>query len=158
MSIYITEKDQAAVDIFRSDISGTSLYKSGCVHFVRPDLGKLIETHTLGMIGSREYSTSLLTFCGSPILARFLREKNTDLELLTTVTGHSDHTMHFLAEDYGGPKVVHRERSAVVGVSLDPDSHANEEEDKSKSAMNLWSVVQNETDRIVTAKRTEQFL
>ena len=64
--------------------------------------------------------------------------------------------MHFLAEDYGGPKVVHRERSAVVGVSLDPDSHANEEEDKSKSAMNLWSVVQNETDRIVMAKRTEQ--
>jgi hypothetical protein len=104
ISIYITDRDQEACSMLRRELLGTDLYKSGTIHFGRPDLPKVIEDHTIDMICSRRNSYSLLAFCGSPSLGREIHHHKISNDMMTSITGNKRHQMEFVSESYGGVK------------------------------------------------------
>lgn len=104
VNIYITEKDFEEASSFRAEIRKSALFLNKKVFFIRPNLGQILEEHTLGLIDARAYSSSLIVFCGSPVLSQTLAEKKTSIELFSAVTGNASHTLQFESEIYGGPK------------------------------------------------------
>ena len=104
VSVYVTDKDPQAVETLKSELQGMVLHNQGLIKFGRPDIGELIEGHTLNMIETRSYSTSLLAFCGSPQLSSVVRQKKIANEIVTATTGFKNHTMDFISESYGGIK------------------------------------------------------
>ena len=104
VSVYVTDKDPTARQLLQDDMKGMRLFQDGRVHFGRPDFAELIENHTLDMIETRNYSSSLLAFCGSPRLSSYLRRTKIANDMVTAMTGHKHHKMEFIAESYGGIK------------------------------------------------------
>jgi hypothetical protein len=104
LDIYITDKDEAANEQFRNEVKHTALYRSGAIHFCRPDLENIIENHTLDLIATRRSSCSVLAFCGSPELSLSLHQCKISNDMLTAITGNKRHQMEFVSESYGGIK------------------------------------------------------
>ena len=103
ISIYITDKDQAACDALKAEIGHSSLFKGGAVRFGRPDLQKLIEDHTLDRINDERGvpTTTLLAFCGSPSLSSEIQQAKIKNDVSTVITGNGHHQMEFVSESYG---------------------------------------------------------
>ena len=53
---------------------------------------------------TKKYSSTLLAFCGSPVVSNILSEKKAALDLILAVTGKSRYRLNFVSESYGGPK------------------------------------------------------
>jgi uncharacterized membrane protein len=104
LQIYITDKDEAANEQLRREIENTAVYRSGAIHFGRPDLEKIIENHTLDLIATRRSSCSVLAFCGSPELSMSLHQHKISNDMLTAITGNKRHQMEYVSESYGGVK------------------------------------------------------
>lgn len=102
ISVFVTDTDPVECALLRNELSSSKLCKS--VSFSRPDFGQMIESHTLDLIASREKSTSLLAFCGSPQLSQEIHQDKISNDMLTAVTGYKQHQMEFVSESYGGIK------------------------------------------------------
>jgi hypothetical protein len=109
VDIYVTDKDQGAVKLLKRELQDTFLFRSGCVHFGRPDFGKVIENHTLDCITTTRNSYSLLAFCGSPEIAGKIHQVKIGNDMVTNITGNGHHQMEFVAESYGGHKTGHED-------------------------------------------------
>ena len=130
VTVYITDKDPEAVKVLKQEIQHMTLYRNGHVNFCRPDFGNLIEGHTLDMIDSRSYSTSLLAFCGSPQLSGVIRQNKIANEMVTATTGFKHHTMDFISESYGGVKAPAQiEDVEEKGADVESGKNAKEEEE-----------------------------
>jgi len=149
ISVYVTDRDEKAVELLKQDISNMTIYKKGWVHFGRPKLEELIENHTIEMIDKRQYSSTLLAFCGSPVLSHKIQEIKTSNELTTTLTGHGElHHMNFISESYGSPKSSKAKDKLEVGVvaMVETDTEAS-------TALERWAMVKKEARRIALAVR-----
>jgi len=104
ISIYVTDKDEAAKEQLQNQIEETGLYQTGAIHFCRPKLAQIIESHTLDLIHNRQSSSSVLAFCGSPVLSQKLHQDKISNDMLTAMTGNKKHQMEFVSESYGGAK------------------------------------------------------
>lgn len=102
ISIYVTEKDENANEMLRQEIETTGTYQTDSVHFGRPDFSDIIKKHTLDLIESRQSSSSVLAFCGSPVLSQKINQAKISNDLLTAMTGNKKHQMEFVSESYGG--------------------------------------------------------
>lgn len=112
VSVYVTDKDKAACELLKQELSASLLFRNGAIKFGRPDFGRLIEGHTVRMICTRKKSYSLLAFCGSPVVADEVLHHKVSNDIITAVIGHSaDHQMEFSQECYGGPK---KQKSKVI--------------------------------------------
>ena len=121
VSVYCTDKNRFAVGALRSEISKTSLYKHGFVHFARPDFEEVIQNHTLELIdlSNSRSSSSLLAFCGSPILARTLHRFKLSNDMMKAIVGHKEHQMDFVSESYGGVRSSSAKGSTTTIHNLD---------------------------------------
>ena len=104
ISIHVTDPDSDACDQLRREYDQTDLYQSGGMKFGRADLSRVIEDHSLDMVGSRGTSQSLLAFCGSPQLAREIHSYKISNDMVLAITGNKKHQMDFVSESYGGVK------------------------------------------------------
>lgn len=126
INIYVTDKDKEKCTLLRRQARGLSLAKN--LHFGRPDVASMIEDHTLDMVSSRQQSSSLLAFCGSPRLASIIHDLKIRNDVLTSSIGQIHHRMDFVAESYGGIK------------SSDPGNASAESQDaEDKQEMSLLS-------------------
>jgi hypothetical protein len=100
--IFVTDTNQIAVALLKQELLLHSL--SDCIHFERPDFAEIIENHTLDMITTRRNSYSVLSFCGSPVLAGALHYLKINNDMVAAVTGNKRHQMEFVSESYGGSK------------------------------------------------------
>lgn len=123
ISVYVTDKNRQACRLLREQVRATDLYKSGSIHFCRPDFSKLIEDHTLDLICSQRHSYSLVAFCGSPQLARELHQYKISNDMVTAITGNQTHQMEFVSESYGGVKSKKTSNDeSDVGIFEDDES------------------------------------
>jgi len=104
ISIHVTDKDEVALEALRKEFGKTSLFKGGCIHYGRPDFSLMIQNHTIELIASRRYSHSLLAYVGSPALVQEIHHSKITNDMVTAITGHTEHQMEFVAESYGGTK------------------------------------------------------
>jgi hypothetical protein len=104
MSIYVTDTDRGACAMLRREVQETRFYKAGGIKFRRADFSKVIEDHSIDLIGNRRNSQSLLAFCGSPALARELHHHKISNDMVVAITGNRKHQMEFMSESYGGGK------------------------------------------------------
>ena len=47
ISVFVTDTDQVECTLLKTELSTSKLYKSGAIHFCRPDSGEMTEGHTL---------------------------------------------------------------------------------------------------------------
>jgi hypothetical protein len=104
LQIYITSKDEVANEQLRRELENNAVYQSGAIRFGRPDLGKIVEDHTLNLIATHRSSCSVLAFCGSPELSLRLHKHKISNDMLTAITGNKRHQMEYVYESYGGMK------------------------------------------------------
>jgi ferredoxin-NADP reductase len=111
IKIFVTDTDQLAVTLLKQELLTHSLGQaagacrsSSGISFERPDFAEIIEHHTLDMITTRRNSYSVLSFCGSPILAGALHYLKINNDMVAAVTGNKRHQMEFVSESYGGSK------------------------------------------------------
>jgi hypothetical protein len=102
--IFVTDMDDMAIQVLKTQMAESSLYKSGNIRFERPDLGQIIEDHSLNMIYQLNNSHTLLAFCGAPTLAREVHVMKINNDISTAITGNKYHQMEYVAESYGGYK------------------------------------------------------
>ena len=74
------------------------------VFFHRPDFEKILEHHALSMIRNHEYSSSLLTFCGSKHVSAAVERAKIANDLTVAMSGYRRHHMEFKSECNGCPK------------------------------------------------------
>lgn len=121
VSIYVTDKDKAACELLKQELSASLLFRSGAIKFGRPDFGRLIEDHTVRMICTRKKSYSLLAFCGSPEVADEVLQHKVSNDMITAVIGHKgDHQMEFSQECYGGSKKQKSKLMTEEGEQISP--------------------------------------
>lgn len=113
ISVFVTDKDQEANDRLREEIEHSGLYQNGAIHFCRPNFDQIIENHTLDLIGTRRSSSSVLAFCGSPVLSQKLHQQKISNDMLTAITGNKKHQMVFVSESYGGTKSTPKRNDQV---------------------------------------------
>ena len=104
ISIHVTDSDDETCELLKQEFQDLDLYRSGAVHFGRPDFCEIIENHTLEMVATRAKSYSLLAFCGSSKLAQELQHDKISNDMVTAITGNKQHQMEFVSESYGGCK------------------------------------------------------
>jgi hypothetical protein len=68
--------------------------------------GDILENHTLEMIETKQYSSTVIGFCGSPGVSDILKTKKASLDLLLAATGNTRYGMEYVSESYGGPKAA----------------------------------------------------
>mmetsp|Transcript_24582 Transcript_24582/g.47103 ORF Transcript_24582/g.47103 Transcript_24582/m.47103 type:complete len:200 (-) Transcript_24582:1337-1936(-) len=142
VSIYVTEKDRKEAADFRAEIQTSTLYRQKQVFFIRPRLKELLQNHVADLTqAGREYSSTLLAFCGGSKLCGILRAQKASVELQSAATGQDNHTIDFVSESYGGPK-------SGKQVPGEPDKGGS-------STANLWDAVKRDTFIIVNTKRIE---
>lgn len=115
ISVYVTDKDDKACELLKTELSGTELFRDGAIHFGRPDFGTLVEDHTLQMITTRKKSYSLLAFCGSRDVAKEIHHHKISNDMITAVTGNKAHQMEFVSESYGGSSRKKTDKSPTEG-------------------------------------------
>ena len=71
------------------------------VYFFRPDFQKILENHTLEMIGKHEYSSTLLAFCGSRQVSTELQRIKIEHDTLVAMSGYKRHCIDFKSECLG---------------------------------------------------------
>jgi len=116
-SVYCTDKDKRAKAILSKQISKTRIYKQGFVKFGRPDFGSLLEEHKIDLIDQSRSSSTLLAFCGSPVLAQHLHKLKISSDLVSAITGHKKHQMEFVSESYGGVRSSRKNKAASASSS-----------------------------------------
>lgn len=105
ISVFVTDKDEAACDLLRRELFSSQLFRLGAIQFGRPDFAHLIEDHTIKMICTRKKSNTLLAFCGSQDVAHEIHHHKVSNDMVTAITGHKpNHQMEFVSESYGGAK------------------------------------------------------
>lgn len=114
--VYVTDQDERAIRLLKRELAETTLYKNGMVRFGRPDIGKIIEDHSIEMICTRRSSYSLLAYVGSPELAREIHECKLFNDMKVAITGNKKHQMEFVSESYGGVKA--KQSAAVPSQDL----------------------------------------
>lgn len=112
-SVYVTEKDAREIRRLKRQLRGCKVFEQGLVVFGRPDLGDLIENHTIELVRERRSSYSLLAFCGSPALASKLHHCKISNDIVTNITGYKKHQMEFVSESYGGVKKAPKDKTSM---------------------------------------------
>jgi hypothetical protein len=100
--VYVTDKDQVANELLRLEIAANSLYRKGNIRFQRPDFSQIIEDHSVELICNHSSSSTLLAFCGSPILGDVIHQSKIANDMVVAMTGNKKHQMEFVSESYGG--------------------------------------------------------
>ena len=77
----------------------------------RPDFKEIIENYNVELIATMKFSYSLLAFCGSPTLSKFISSGQIANELLKSITGYKEHHMEYISESYGGVKSATKKKS-----------------------------------------------
>lgn len=98
--IFVTDKDQLAREALLRELKGSLLFQNGFINFGRPDIGSLIEDHTIGLVTSRRTSHTLLAYVGSPDLSREIHRLKISNDMVTAITGNKNHQMDYVAESY----------------------------------------------------------
>ena len=114
ISIYVTDKDPDARSLLEKEICNTLLYKSGSVHFDRPDFSAMIQDHTIELITTRRHSQSLLAYVGSPQLAQDIHRCKISNDMVTAITGHKKQEMEFVSISHGGVKPKAKNAASLV--------------------------------------------
>jgi hypothetical protein len=114
--VFVTDTDQRAVALLQQELLLHSL--SNYVRFERPDFAEIIEHHTLDMITTRRNSYSVLSFCGSPVLAGVLHHLKINNDMVAAVTGNKRHQMEFVSESYGGSKASSKKEKTASSATL----------------------------------------
>ena len=107
ISIFVTDSNQDACDLLTKSVQGTSLYQSGTITFKRPSIQDLIEHHSNERIKNENQvstSQSLIAFCGSPMLAKEVKEAKVLNDLSLFITGNTHHQMDLVINSYGSHK------------------------------------------------------
>eukprot|EP00543_Licmophora_paradoxa_P014987 CAMPEP_0202471054 /NCGR_PEP_ID=MMETSP1360-20130828/83405_1 /ASSEMBLY_ACC=CAM_ASM_000848 /TAXON_ID=515479 /ORGANISM="Licmophora paradoxa, Strain CCMP2313" /LENGTH=687 /DNA_ID=CAMNT_0049096985 /DNA_START=495 /DNA_END=2558 /DNA_ORIENTATION=- len=104
LELYVTDKDEAAVEQLKFEMAQTDLYRNGSYFFERPDVSKIIENHSLNMVATRQNSYTVLAFCGSPRLSQQINEMKIANDISVVITGNKYHQMEYVSESYGGYK------------------------------------------------------
>jgi len=137
-NVFVTDRNEQALRTLMHELAGTSLFQNGFVHFGRPDIGRMIEDHSIETITTRKSSYTLLTYVGSIELAREIHECKLFNDMKIAITGNKKHQMEFVSESYGGVKA---KRSATVpsedlvaaakkGDNADGDDYAPRNDDR----------------------------
>ena len=129
--IYVTDPDPESLRLLKRELTNTLLYQSGSVRFGRPDIGKMIEKHSIDMICSRRSSYSLLAYVGSPELAREIHECKLFNDMKVAITGNRRHQMEFVSESYGGinkAKLSAHVSNKDIGAPESTESSGDDEE------------------------------
>lgn len=103
-SVYVTDPNPAARQVLARELSNTLLYQNGFVHFGRPDIGAIIENHSIDMICNHRSSNTLLAYVGSQELSTDIHECKLFNDMKISITGNKKHQMDFVSENYGGVK------------------------------------------------------
>ena len=123
IKIYVTDKDPAAKGLLRQELRESSLYRRGWIRFERPDFEKILEEHSVDLICSHRQtsgcSSTLLSFCGSPVLARSIHQAKINNDMTLFMTGNKKHQMEFVSDSYGG--TVPGKAKAAAKVVPDKD-------------------------------------
>lgn len=117
-SIYCTDKDESTTAALIDEVSHMSLYKHNCIHFGRPDFADLIESHTIELTEQSRSSNTLLAFCGSPALAKFIHACKVNNDMVAAISGYKQHQMEFISENYGGPNRRRKSDEEQIGTSF----------------------------------------
>jgi len=153
--VYVTDPDERAVRLLKRELSDTAMYKNGMVRFGRPDIGQIIENHSVEMICTRRSSHSLLAYVGSPELAREIHECKLFNDMKVAITGNKKHQMEFVSESYGGVKAkrsaavpagdLNNKRDKDVIAALSGESDADEVEEIVGNRMKVFNLSKRRT-------------
>ncbi|KAL7545999.1 hypothetical protein ACHAWF_009342 [Thalassiosira exigua] len=96
-----SQADPRALCRLQNAMSKSSLHER--VFFHRPDLQQLLETHSIAMIKAHgnEYTSSLLTFCGSRHVSAAVEKAKIANDLIVSMAGHKGHHMAFETDSNG---------------------------------------------------------
>jgi hypothetical protein len=105
VQIHVTDKNTERVETLKTEIAETALFRAGCLYFGRPDLGSIVENHSLELISSHSSSYSLLSFCGSVEMSTELQGVKVTTDMLKTIAGHgTNHQMEYESECRAGAR------------------------------------------------------
>ena len=130
VSIFVTDNDQEACAMLRRELRNNDLFKSGAIHFKRAHFPTLIENHTLDMICTRRKSSTLLAFCGDPILAGEIRDIKISNDIVASITGNKRHQMEYISESYGGTRTKKATKTEPSDTDIEGSRHLTTRKDK----------------------------
>ena len=106
ISIYCTSKDQVACEKLKAELKDYKLFQKGALSFKRPNFREIFEDHTEECMTDPSLPTSrtLVAFCGSPQLAKNVKETKIINDLAMFTAGIDEHQMDLVIESYGGVK------------------------------------------------------
>jgi hypothetical protein len=128
IKIYVTDKNQAAKHLLLRELHESSLHRRGWIVFERPDFEKILEKHSLDVICSQRQtsgcSSTLLSFCGSPVLGQIIHQAKINNDMTLFMTGNKKHQMEFVSDSYGGvaPDKAKAANKNTVAVAAPADS------------------------------------
>jgi hypothetical protein len=127
IQIYVTDKDKTACRLLAKQFELTPLFQLGALHFRRLDISRTIENFTLDLVCHRRSSYSLVSFCGSPQLAREVHQQKISNDMVTAITGNKKHQTEFVSESYGGPSKVrvYPAKTLVIEKDRSPPTRQN---------------------------------
>ena len=106
VTIYVTDKNHQSNEFLLQELEDTCFE----FHFERPNFELILQEHSLDLFSTHEMSHSMLGFCGSPKVASMLEDIKIKHDALLCITGHTNHRLDFVAENYGGVKTAAKQK------------------------------------------------
>lgn len=108
IKIYVTTSDSASRTRLELLLRDTALFETGALEFGRPDIFEIVQNQLLDRIkddaeagGVSAASTTLVAFCGSPVLGSVVGRNVMNVQIIAEATKHGHHTLTFNQENYG---------------------------------------------------------